>query len=95
MGPTWDPPGADRTQVGPMLAPWTMLFGVFQTGLVMLSNELMRPSLNSYCERYKLQNAPNINSSAIRLENGIWVSVGEQEKHFLCEQWVATFQITP
>ena len=24
MGPTWDPPGADRTQVGPMLAPWTL-----------------------------------------------------------------------
>ena len=21
MGPTWDPPGANRTQVGPMLAP--------------------------------------------------------------------------
>ena len=26
MGPTWDPSGADRTQVGPMLAPWTLLF---------------------------------------------------------------------
>ena len=25
MGPTWGPPGADRTQVGPMLAPWTLL----------------------------------------------------------------------
>ena len=22
MGPTWDPSGTDRTQVGPMLAPW-------------------------------------------------------------------------
>ena len=27
MGPTWDPPGDDRTQVGPMLAPWTLLSG--------------------------------------------------------------------
>ena len=27
MGPTWGPSGADRTQVGPMLAPWTLLFG--------------------------------------------------------------------
>ena len=27
MGSTWDPPGADRTQVGPMLAPWTLLSG--------------------------------------------------------------------
>ena len=27
MGPTWGPTGADRTQVGPMLAPWTLLSG--------------------------------------------------------------------
>ena len=26
-GPTWSPSGADRTQVGPMLAPWTLLSG--------------------------------------------------------------------
>ena len=25
MGPIWGPPGADRTKVGPMLAPWTLL----------------------------------------------------------------------
>ena len=24
MGPTWGPSGADRTQVGPMLAPWNL-----------------------------------------------------------------------
>ena len=29
MGTTWGPPGADRTQVGPMMAPWTLLSGVF------------------------------------------------------------------
>ena len=27
MGPAWVPSGADRTQVGPMLAPWTLLSG--------------------------------------------------------------------
>ena len=27
MGPTWGPRGTDRTQVGPMLAPWTLLSG--------------------------------------------------------------------
>ena len=27
MGPTWGPPGADGTQVGPMLATWTLLSG--------------------------------------------------------------------
>ena len=30
MGPTRGPPGADRTQVGPMLAPWTLLSGYVQ-----------------------------------------------------------------
>ena len=27
MGPTWGPSGADMTQVGPILAPWTLLSG--------------------------------------------------------------------
>ena len=30
MGPTWSPSGADRTQVGAMLAPWTLLSGGFK-----------------------------------------------------------------
>ena len=29
MGTIWGPSGADRTQVGPMLAPWTLLSGSF------------------------------------------------------------------
>ena len=29
MRPTWGPSGTDRTQVGPMLAPWTLLSGFF------------------------------------------------------------------
>ena len=28
MGPSWGPSGADRTQVGPMSAPWTLLSGM-------------------------------------------------------------------
>ena len=28
MGPTWGPSGTDRSQVGPMLAPWTLLSGL-------------------------------------------------------------------
>ena len=31
MGPTWGPSGADRTHGGPMLAPWTLLSGMFHT----------------------------------------------------------------
>ena len=30
MGPTWDPSGSGRTQMGPMLAPWTLLWGVME-----------------------------------------------------------------
>ena len=29
MGPPWGPPGSCRPQVGPMLAPWTLLSGIF------------------------------------------------------------------
>ena len=28
MGPTWGPAGADRTQVGPMVAAWILLSGI-------------------------------------------------------------------
>ena len=28
MGPTWGPSGSDKTLVGPMLAPWTLLSGI-------------------------------------------------------------------
>ena len=28
MGPTWGPPGTCRPQLGPMLAPWTLLLGI-------------------------------------------------------------------
>ena len=28
MGPTWEPPGSCRPQMGPMLAPWTLPLGV-------------------------------------------------------------------
>ena len=27
MGPAWGPPGSCRPQMGPMLAPWTLLSG--------------------------------------------------------------------
>ena len=29
MGPTWNPPGSCRPQMGPMLTPWTLLSGTF------------------------------------------------------------------
>ena len=34
MWPTWGPPGEDKTLVGPMLAPWTLLSGMYWENLV-------------------------------------------------------------
>ena len=34
MGPTWGPPGSCRPQMGPMLAPWTLLSGHLSTQAV-------------------------------------------------------------
>ena len=30
MGPKWGPSGADKTQVGPMFTPWTLLSGIMK-----------------------------------------------------------------
>ena len=38
MGPTWGHYGADRTQVGPMLAPWMLLSGLFMWGVISSSS---------------------------------------------------------
>ena len=40
MGPTWSPSGADRTQVGPILAPWTLLSGLLCPSCIFLSCEI-------------------------------------------------------
>ena len=39
MGPTWGSSGADTTQVGSMLAPWTLLSGFFLTTLGAASDD--------------------------------------------------------
>ena len=39
MGPTWDPPGSCRPQVGPMLVPWTLLSGTLWTWVNSTSNQ--------------------------------------------------------
>ena len=35
VGPTWGPPGSCRPQMGPMLAPWTLLLGELQWPKIM------------------------------------------------------------
>ena len=47
MGPTWGTPGADRTQVGPMLAPWTLLSRTLCTHMhVVVTTQLCRQFSN-------------------------------------------------
>ena len=44
MGPTWGPSGASRFQVGPMLAPWTLLSGISATSdTKAYRNSFMKP----------------------------------------------------
>ena len=43
VGPTWGPSGADRVQVGPMLAPWTLLSGMsFHNYYLLVSQQSQR-----------------------------------------------------
>ena len=50
MGPTWGPPGDDRTQVGPMMAPWTLLSGEQRSSFVALcfNHMMQQDTLNHY-----------------------------------------------
>ena len=41
MGPTWGPPGSCRPQMGPMLAPWTLLSGYLFSPSKFVSNSKM------------------------------------------------------
>ena len=37
MGPTWGPPGSCQPQMGPVLAPWTLLSGTPWNGTIVVS----------------------------------------------------------
>ena len=62
MGPTWSPPAACRPQVGPMLAPWTLLSWVIShehqdisiqlsiSLLRLISKETSKPAALALCE---------------------------------------------
>ena len=61
VGPTWGPPGADRTQIGPMLAPWSLesghiraIFLTFRTEynsvIIMLCAKFQRGHLRTMIE---------------------------------------------
>ena len=71
MGPTWGPPGADRTQVGPMMATWTLLSGLFcyqlyNNGSIVGEETFMRLWCNNSYNNYNTYNwracGPNYNT---------------------------------
>ena len=72
MGPTWGPSGADSTQVGPMLAPWTLLSGkacnlsLSKTILLMSLLSCILPAMFKllwwFCENYHTPNDIEITS---------------------------------
>ena len=48
MGPIWSPSEADRTQMGPMWAPWTLLSGVSPTAYGVIKPQWIEHILFSY-----------------------------------------------
>ena len=54
-GPTWGPSGADRTQVCPMLAPWTLFSGMFKRWHEI--NRVIIASVNDRCQAITWINA--------------------------------------
>ena len=51
MGSTWGPSGTDRTQLGPILAPWTLLYGMFYN---FTTFPRIWPFTSSTCSRHRL-----------------------------------------
>ena len=48
IGPTWGPSGADRTQLGPMLAPWTLLSGLLWSQVIATHLKIAHPKIWIY-----------------------------------------------
>ena len=55
MGPTWGPPGSCRPQMGPMLAPWTLLSGKWYLAIRSHSRMVYRQQLTGYAHVMRLQ----------------------------------------
>ena len=67
MGPTWGPSGADRTQVGPMLATWTSLSVYI---LVMSLQVIWRGDIHRFSSKIA-----RFSNDLLRLDKGQRVSV--------------------
>ena len=82
MGPTWGPSGADRTQVGPLLAQWTLLSGIFRISFIAIYSKCNL----FYCVYKKIIRVSDRIIIAVQRQiiNSSWPSVTCMcnEKHF-------------
>ena len=60
MGPTWGPPGSCRPQVGPMLAPWSLLSGFIGTEAIIWLPQHDCPSAVTQHWQYELWHHMNL-----------------------------------
>ena len=79
MGPTWGPSGADKTQVGPKLAPWTMYLvtAIMPTGSSLITRATNRSLLQYvYCfHNMSLDVFSSFNSNEERAWLKTWTAV--------------------
>ena len=67
MGPTWGPSGVVRTQVGPMLVPWTLLSGILQQSFTVGSSD----GVDMYSVPHPVSNlSQTYRSSTLESEDG-------------------------
>ena len=74
MGPTWGPPGADRIQVGPMLAPWILLSG---------STKESQRQLHRFCSIMRKSHEIDFNITGTHFTKGLWAQNWNIVKMFL------------
>ena len=80
IGPIWCPSGADRTQVGPMLAPWTLLSGYIYLGLVLIRSVHVQFSQTMLCTDWD-----NLLDLSKLINQGLTMNC----KWLACTQWAS------
>ena len=67
MGPTWGPPGFCRPQMGPMLAPWTLLSGFCSSRRQETHRERLQRAWSVYAFRHTYGKLFHVMSSTQRV----------------------------
>ena len=73
MGPAWGPSGADRTQVGPMLAPWSLLSGASCLVVQPFGKQFIYHNLSVRSARFAELRTIIVNTALLFLQINIWI----------------------